>query len=100
MESMLDRYLEIAPPGTIDTLRSLAAPLKGMSFLRINATRQGGGVAEMLHQFMPIMEDLGLKPKWDVIEGHADFYAVTKAFHNALQGNEMVLSPAMKDTYL
>ncbi len=36
----------------------------------------------------------------EVIEGDSDFYATTKAFHNALQGKEQVLTEAMLEHYL
>ncbi len=35
---------------------------------------------------MPLLRELGLDARWHVMEGGADFFDVTKAFHNSLQG--------------
>src|SRR5260370_20788082 len=50
----------------------------------VNTTGMGGGVAEMLNRLIPLIQELGLRPRWDVITGGEDFFEVTKAFHNAL----------------
>ena len=44
-------------------------------------------MAEILHRLVPLMQEVGLSARWDVIEGNPDFYEVTKKFHNALHGN-------------
>jgi trehalose-phosphatase len=44
------------------------------------------GVAEILTRLVPILQELGLAIRWDVITGGNDFFEVTKAFHNALHG--------------
>jgi trehalose synthase len=100
MGALLDRCAEFMLPGRADILKRLAGPLEGMRLLRINSTRLGGGVAEMLHTLMPLFEDLGIRTRWEVITGTPEFYAVTKAFHNALQGHDLVLTDAMRATYL
>jgi trehalose synthase len=52
----------------------------------VNSTAVGGGVAEILMRLMPLLRELGLDARWHVLEGGLDFFEVTKAFHNALQG--------------
>src|SRR6185436_129027 len=52
----------------------------------VNSTAVGGGVAEILSRLLPLMLELGLQPRWEVLEGGPEFYEVTKAFHNALHG--------------
>ena len=37
--------------------------------------------------------------KWEVIQGDQEFFEITKAMHNALQGYKVHLSPAMLDHY-
>jgi trehalose synthase len=54
--------------------------------VHINSTAVGGGVAEILNRMVPLLQELGLKTRWDVIKGGEAFYAVTKKFHNALHG--------------
>src|SRR5262249_2017527 len=53
--------------------------------------RTGGGVAEILGWMVPLMQELGIEATWEVITGPPDFYRVTKAFHNALQGFPVAL---------
>ena len=43
-------------------------------------------MAEILGWMVPLMEELGIDARWEVIAGPPDFYRVTKAFHNGLQG--------------
>lgn len=49
-------------------------------------------MAEILHRLVPLANALGITTTWDVITGTAEFFEVTKAFHNALQGSEQELS--------
>jgi len=96
----IEPYRNVAPRGTVDFLLRLASRVQGRRFVHVNSTREGGGVAEILNRLVPIMRNLGIKTDWEVIEGDADFYATTKAFHNALQGKEQVLTEAMLEHYL
>jgi trehalose synthase len=45
------------------------------------------------------MNDLGVQTDWRVINGHEDFFFVTKTVHNALQGAETVWTEHMEETY-
>lgn len=100
MGVMLDRYRAIALPGAVEAVERTAERLQGTRLLHVNSTKAGGGVAEILHRLLPLFEDVGLKPRWEVILGTPEFYGVTKAFHNALQGQDLLLTDAMKATYL
>lgn len=93
-------YESLAPAGTLPLVRHLAQDLAGRSFLHVNSTRQGGGVAEILHRLLPLLEDLGIRPRWEVIGGPPEFYACTKRIHNALQGADLPLTHDMKQAYL
>ena len=88
MLARLEDYREVAPPGTVDLLYRLSEKVKGRSLLNINSTRFGGGVAEILTRLVPLLNELGVKATWEVIQGNDEFFAVTKSFHNALQGRE------------
>ncbi len=96
----INAYREVAPKGTVDFLLRLAERARGRRFLHVNSTRYGGGVAEILTRLVPIMGELGIKADWEVIEGDSEFFATTKAFHNALQGTEQVFTEAMLEHYL
>ena len=86
----LDAYVPLLGAPEIDELRALAAQLSGRTVQMVNSTAMGGGVAEILNRLIPLMQELGLRPRWDVITGGEDFFEVTKAFHNALHGGPYV----------
>ncbi len=93
-------YQPVVGDDVIAELERLAQPLQGARVLHINATAYGGGVAEMLHTLVPLMRSVGLEAEWRVISGHDEFFNVTKAMHNALQGMDLDLTPAMRAAYL
>jgi len=82
----LKEYIPIVGQSTIDDLKLLAEKLKGKTIQNINSTAVGGGVAEILHCMVPLLNELGVNTKWDVIKGTEEFFEVTKKFHNALHG--------------
>ena len=96
----LEAYRGVAPPGALDFLYRLGERVRGRTFLHVNSTRIGGGVAEILGRLIPLANDLGVHAVWDVLEGTPEFFRVTKAFHNALQGEEQVITEEMYDAYL
>ncbi len=100
MTITLDAYQDIVPSGTLDLVRRLADRLRGRSLLHVNSTRVGGGVAEMLHHYLPLFRELGIDARWEVIAGGDEFFRVTKSFHNALQGQEQAFSERMLSAYL
>src|SRR5438309_2295688 len=89
---LLDRYEEVVGHVEVKRLRQLAARLQGKRIVHVNSTRTGGGVAEILNWMVPLMQELGLQVRWEVISGPPDFYRVTKAFHNGLQGLPVTLT--------
>ncbi|MGZ5291840.1 MAG: glycosyltransferase [Actinomycetota bacterium] len=95
----LSDYAAAAGDEAIDRLREAAVPLKGARLLQVNSTAFGGGVSELLHTHVPLLNDLGIETTWVLIEGSDEFYAVTKSIHNALQGAEHRLLPGMEQVY-
>ncbi|MFZ5997021.1 MAG: glycosyltransferase [Nitrospirota bacterium] len=84
---LLERYSGVAPKGDLLLLRRLGERLQGKTFLHVNSTRSGGGFAEILQRMLPLIKDLGINARWEVIEGDERFFDITKKMHNALQGN-------------
>ncbi|MEP7224811.1 MAG: glycosyltransferase [Actinomycetota bacterium] len=84
-------YAHIAGRGLMEEIRELAEPLAGKRVLHLSATAFGGGVAEILYTLVPLMRDAGLETVWEVIFGQDEFFDVTKAIHNAIQGGSQVL---------
>src|SRR5512139_358905 len=97
---IFSQYSGIAPKGDLLLLRDLGAKLKGKSFLHINSTRAGGGVAEILQRMVPILKEIGIAARWEVIEGDEGFFEITKKIHNALQGNAETITSEMWDYHL
>lgn len=92
---MIDRYSGVAPKGDLLLLKKLGEKLKGKTFLHVNSTRSGGGVAEILQRMIPILQSIGIDARWEVIEGDQRFFDITKKMHNALQGNPEEITPEM-----
>jgi len=69
-------------------IRELAAAVQGVRVCHVNATSFGGGVAEIMYSLVPLMNDVGLKADWKVMFGREEFFNVTKAMHNGLQGDD------------
>src|SRR5258708_2184760 len=96
----LEDYKSIVGGAEIDELKFLANELKGKTVKMVNSTAVGGGVAEMLNQMVPLLRELDVQTQWDVITGGNDFFEVTKAFHNALQGSDYNLTKHARDIFL
>jgi trehalose synthase len=96
----LEDYVPILGVQEVDDLRALARRLAGRTVQMVNSTAVGGGVAEILNRLVPLMQELGLAPRWDVITGGNDFFEITKAFHNALHGGPYESRPHDFETFL
>ena len=96
----IDDYAGLLGSAEIAELRALASRLEGRTVQMVNSTSVGGGVAEMLNRIVPLMEELNLSIRWDVITGGDDFFAITKAFHNALHGGRYDLPDESFKTFL
>jgi len=82
----LSDYSRIVPKGDLLLIRKISERLAGKRFRHVNSTRSGGGVAEILQRMIPLLVDLGIDARWDVIEGDSAFFNMTKKIHNSLQG--------------
>jgi len=99
LQDMVEQYRAITSANVIHQLEQLAQPLKGAKVLHINSTKEGGGVAEILHKLIPLKQALGIDADWEVITGNQDFYQCTKGFHNALQGMSQSISEKLLRNY-
>ena len=92
----LAEYQGIVPDALLEEIETLARGLRGARVVHINATAFGGGVAEILQSLVPLMQDVGLEAAWQVIHGENEFFQVTKACHNGLQGMRLDFTPEMQ----
>ncbi|OGW14441.1 MAG: glycosyl transferase family 1 [Nitrospinae bacterium RIFCSPLOWO2_12_FULL_45_22] len=96
----LEDYTSIVGTYVIEELRLLAEKLAGKTIQTINSTAVGGGVAEILHRLVPLLSELGVQIRWDVIRGGTAFFEATKSFHNSLQGEAGQLSEDIFKVFL
>jgi trehalose synthase len=85
-------YEPIVGRSYIEELRMLASRLSGKTVLNINSTFVGGGVAEILSRVVPLLNQLGVDVRWQIISGDPQFFGVTKRLHNALHGKAESIS--------
>ena len=96
----LEDYIDIVGEEVIADIHRAAQPLNEKRVLHVNATYYGGGVAEMLHTILPLMNAMGLDADWSLLYGHPDLFHMTKKLHNGLQGEAVDISQAELATYL
>jgi len=96
----LDDYEPVIGKPELDELRFLAQSLRGKTVKMVNSTAVGGGVAEILNRLVPLMNEVEVHTKWEVITGGNDFFEVTKGFHNALHGAAYDLTQQALDIFL
>lgn len=92
---MVTEYAGIAPTGDLLLLRKLGEKFGNKTLLHVNSTRAGGGVAEILHKMVAVINKLGIQTRWEVIEGDKKFFDITKKIHNALQGSPETITEDM-----
>ncbi len=96
----LSNYRRLVGDALIDELEDLARELRGVRVCHINSTGYGGGVAELLSRHVPLARAIGIVADWRLIQGTTEFFTITKAMHNALQGAAYPMSETDKAVYL
>lgn len=95
----VDDYEPFIGPETVQRIKETARPLQDLHVVNINSTYYGGGVAALLSSLTLLMNSVGIKTGWRLIQGSPDFFSITKKMHNAMQGNEINLSDRKKEIY-
>lgn len=83
----------------VERILNKAKKLKGKHVAHVNSTYYGGGVAELLGCLTLLMNSVGIKTGWRVIQGSPDFFSITKKIHNALQGGKINITGRKKDIF-
>jgi trehalose synthase len=96
----LEHFRHIVPDETLTEIYGRARGLYGKHIIHLNATYQGGGVAEILYSLVMLMNDVGIDTGWRILHGSQEFFEITKSFHNALQGGKLTLTEKRKQHYL
>jgi trehalose synthase len=82
----LEDYRPLIGDDAFERISAKARELRGLRVLNFNSTYYGGGVAEMLTSLTLLMNAVGIRAEWRVLQGTPDYFSVTKKMHNALQG--------------
>jgi len=96
----VDSYRPLVGDEVIDEVVSLARDLHGVRICHVNSTGFGGGVAELLSRHVPLARGLGIAMDWRLLQGRGEFFVVTKAMHNELQGADYPLTDSDRALYL
>jgi trehalose synthase len=96
----LEDFRHIVPDERLAEIYSRAKNLYGKTIVHLNATYQGGGVAEILYSLVLLMNDVGIDTEWRILHGSQEFFEITKSFHNALQGAPLELTEEKKALYI
>ena len=98
--SNIENYRMLMSDELSEELTTLAHELRDVRICHLNSTAFGGGVAELLSRYLPMLQALGVSADWRLIHGQTEFFTVTKAFHNALQGGHYALGDQEQRLYL
>ena len=95
----LERFTDLIGAEAVERIAGKARRLRDLHVVNVNSTYYGGGVAELLSSLTLMINGLGVKCGWRVIQGRPDFFSITKKVHNALQGGEINLSDVKVRVY-
>jgi trehalose synthase len=95
----LEDYEPLVGERTIERIKRKARRFRDRRVMNVSSTYYGGGVAAILSPLTLLMNDVGLKTGWWIIQGSPDFFAVTKSMHNGLQGAPIDLTDQKMDIY-
>ncbi len=95
----VEDYEKFVGAETVERIREKARTLQGLHVVNISSTYYGGGVAELLSSLTLLMNSLGIRTGWRIIQGSPDFFSITKKMHNALQGGKINLTELKMQIY-
>src|SRR5437763_1883235 len=72
--TQIEDYGPLVGRERVERIREKARKFKDLRVANFNSTYYGGGVAEMISSLTLLMNSLGLRTEWRVIQGTADFF--------------------------
>ncbi|MFH2069660.1 MAG: glycosyltransferase [Elusimicrobiota bacterium] len=99
MTKIID-YTPIVGESVIEELFLISEKFRGKTIQNINSTSVGGGVAEILNRMIPLLNELGVDTRWDLIKGGEKFFNITKKMHNALHGVDVHITDEEFEIFL
>ncbi|MDH5186754.1 MAG: glycosyltransferase [candidate division WOR-3 bacterium] len=88
----IDDYAKYIGKDSVARIKEKARPFRNLHVTHVNSTYYGGGVAELLSSLSLLMNSVGVRTGWRMIQGSPDFFSITKKMHNALQGGKINLT--------
>src|SRR5438067_8694453 len=67
--TQIEDYEPLVGRDNVERIRAKARQFKGLRVANLNSTYHGGGVAETLSSITLLMNSLGLRTEWRVIQG-------------------------------
>lgn len=95
----IEMYSKYIDDKIIERIQKKAKQLQDLHIVNINSTYYGGGVAVLLTSLTMMMNQLGIKTGWRILQGSPDFFGVTKKMHNAMQGHDIHFTDRKIDIY-
>jgi len=95
----VEDYEQFIGAEAVERICQKAQSLQYLHVAHVNSTYYGGGVAELLSSLSLLMNSVGIRTGWRVIQGAPDFFSITKKMHNALQGADINLSERKCEIY-
>lgn len=87
----LPRLAQLLPPERAERLNTAVVRARNLlehrTVWNVNATAQGGGVAEMLQTLLAYGRGAEVDTRWLVMSGDPKFFSITKRLHNILHGS-------------
>jgi trehalose synthase len=99
MTSSLDAYRELVGFDVIEELQTLAEHVGDRVLQNISSPAAGRTVSGILTRILPLLQELGVHTRWDLMPGDPQFFVVTRAIHDALHGNPRQITQEMFDIF-
>lgn len=71
-------YRPLVDDEVIDRVREKVKPPRGIRIAHINSTYYGGGVGTLLSSLTLLLDSVGIKTGWRVLQGSPDFFSITE----------------------
>ncbi len=96
---LLAGYQDLAPAADLERIQELAARLKGYTIQHVYSTSLEGGLVDMLERSLLLYEDLGLRPRWNLMVGTEEFFDICRHFQRGLTGSGAPLTGPMLSVF-
>lgn len=82
----LEEQIPSSGAQSVEDLLTLAAPLRGARVLNLSVSPFGTSVADMLHNLVPLLQDVGIEAEWQIVGSDDEFAAPARALYAGLSG--------------